>query len=114
MTAGPIIGAILAALIAGVLAFLLGRLSKPDAVPESEEERKRVLTAATSEADAIKRQAAVEAKEGAQRIRGEVENELRGRRQELDRAAAEVRARVEAADRREREMKSERDNLPPA
>jgi ribonucrease Y len=111
MTPGAIVGAILAALIAGVVAFLLGRMSKADAVPESEEERKRVLAAATSEADAIKRQAAVEAKEGAQKIRGEVESELRVRRQEVDRGAAEIRARVEAGDRRDREMKAERDNL---
>ena len=84
MTPTAIIGAILAALTAGVVAFLLGRMSKPDAMPESEEERKRVLGAATSEADAIKSQAAVEAKEAAQKIRGGVEAELRARRQELD------------------------------
>lgn len=111
MTAGAIIGAILAAVIAGVVAFLLGRLSKPDAVPESEEDRKRVLETATSEAEALKRQALVEAKEGAQKIRSDVENELRTRRQELDRGAAEIRARVEAADRREREIRSERETL---
>jgi ribonuclease Y len=111
MTAGAIIGAILAAVVAGVVAFLLGRISKPDAVPESEEERKRVLDAATSEAEALKRQALVEAKEGAQKIRNDVESELRSRRQELDRGAAEIRARVEAADRREREIKTERETL---
>ncbi|HEY5281618.1 MAG TPA: ribonuclease Y [Polyangia bacterium] len=111
MTAGAIIGAILAAVTAGVVAFLLGRLSKPDSVPESEEERKRLLAAANSEVDAIKRQALVEAKESAQKIRSEVESELRGRRQELDRGAAEIGARVEATDRREREMKAERENL---
>jgi len=111
MTAFSIIGAILAATVAGVVAFLLGRLSKPDAVPESEEERRRVLAAAASEADASKRQAEVEAKEAAQKLRTEVEHELRCKRQELDRSAAEIRARVEAADRRDREMKAERENL---
>jgi len=111
MTAGAIIGAILAAIVAGVVAFLLGRISKPDAVPESEEERKRALDAATSEAEALKRQALVEAKEAAQKIRNDVEGELRLRRQELDRGAAESRARVEAADRREREIKTERETL---
>jgi len=111
MTAGAIIGAILAAAIAGVVAFLLGRLSKPNSVPESEEQRTRALAAATSEADAIKRQALVEAKEGAQKIRSEVESELRVKRQELDRGGAEIRARVEAADRRDREMKAERENI---
>jgi ribonuclease Y len=86
-------------------------MSKSDSVPESEEERKRALAAATSEADAIRRQAEVEAKEGAQKIRSEVESELRSRRQELDRGAAEIRARVEAADRRDREMKAERETI---
>ncbi len=111
MTVGAIVGAILAAVVAGLVAFLFGRQSKPHAIPESEEERKRVLDAAGSEADAIKRQAVVEAKEVAQKVRSEVENELRARRQELDRGAAEVRARAEAADRRDREMKAERENL---
>jgi ribonuclease Y len=111
MTAGAIIAAILAAAIAGLAAFLFGRSSKQDSVPESEEERKRVLAAANGEADAIKRQAEVEAKEVAQKIRAEVESELRTRRQELDRAAAEIRARVEAVERRDREMKTERDNI---
>jgi ribonucrease Y len=111
MTVTAIIGAILAALVAGVLAFLLGRMSKQDAVPESEQERQRALLAATGEADAIKRQALVEAKEGAQKIRAEVETELRARRQELDRGGAEIRARQEAMERRDRETKAERENL---
>jgi ribonuclease Y len=111
MTALTIIGAIVAAALAAVVAFLLGRSSKPDSVPESEEERKRVLAAADSEADAIKRQAGIEAKEAAQKLRSAVENELRARQHELDRAAAEIRARVEATDRRERETKAERDTL---
>ena len=93
MTATAIIGAIVAALTAGVVAFLLGRMSKPDAVPESEEERKRILAAVSSEADAVKSRAAIEAKEQAAKVRGEVEVELRARRQELDRGLAEVRAR---------------------
>jgi ribonuclease Y len=111
MTALTIVGVIVAAAVAGIVAFLLGRSSKPDSVPESEEERKRVLAAAESEADAIKRQAEVGAKEAAQKMRNDVENELRARRQELDRTAAEIRARAEATDRREREMKTERENL---
>jgi ribonuclease Y len=94
-----------------VVAFLLGRLSKQDSVPESEQERARLLAAVNSEVDAIKRQALVEAKEGAQKIRSEVENELRARRQELDRGAAEIRARVEATDRRDRELKAERETI---
>jgi ribonuclease Y len=111
MTAGAIIGVILAAVVAGGIAYLLGHMSKSDALPESEEERKRVIDTALHEADAIKRQAAVEAKEVAQKVRSEVESELRARRLELDRGAAEVRARSEATDRRDRETKAERENL---
>ncbi|MGD0836609.1 MAG: ribonuclease Y [Polyangia bacterium] len=111
MTALTIIGAALAAAIAAALAFVLGRSSKADLVPESEEERRRVLAAADSEADAIKRQAGIEAKEATQRLRSEVEHELRVRRQELDREMAELHARAEAADRRERELKTEREGL---
>jgi ribonuclease Y len=111
MTVLTIVGVIVAAAVAGFVAFLLGRSSKQDSVPESEEERKRVIAAAESEADAIKRHAEIEAKEAAQKLRNEVENELRARRQELDRTAAEIRARSDATDRRDREMKNDRENL---
>ncbi|HJX52437.1 MAG TPA: hypothetical protein VJ801_06695, partial [Polyangia bacterium] len=63
-----IIVGILVALLAAGMAFFLGRASKPDAVPESEKERQRALAAANAEADAIRRQATLEAKEAAQKI----------------------------------------------
>ena len=106
-----IIVGILVALLAAGMAFFLGRISKPDAVPQTEEERQRALTAARTEADAIRRQAAVEAKEAAQKIRVEVDTELRTRRQELDRQAAEIGAKHDTLERRERETKSEKENL---
>src|SRR5512141_3267888 len=76
-----IIVTVVAALVAAGVAFFVGRASKPDAIPQSEEERQRALAAAKVEADAIRRQAMVEAKEAAQKIRAEVETELRTRRQ---------------------------------
>ena len=60
-----IIVGILVALLAAGMAFFLGRASKPDAVPQTEEERQRALAAANAEAGAIRRQAALEAKEAA-------------------------------------------------
>jgi len=101
----------LVALLAAAMAFFLGRASKPEAVPQTEEERQRALAAAHAEADAIRRQAALEAKEAAQKIRSEVDAELRVRRQELDRQAAATGAKHEALERRERDIKSENENL---
>jgi ribonuclease Y len=106
-----IILGVLCALAAAGLAFFFGRASKPDAVAESAEERERVLAAARTEADAAKRQAAIEAKEAAQKIRAEVDTELRSRRQELEKQSAELGAKNEALERRERDLKGEKDNL---
>ena len=106
-----IIVGVLVALLAAGMAFFLGRASKPDAVPQTEEERQRALAAARAEADSIRRQAALEAKEAAQKIRTEVDAELRVRRQELDRQAAATGARNEALERRDRDIKAEKENL---
>ena len=111
MNSVVIIVGILVALLAAGMAFLLGRASKPDAVPQTEEERQRALAAAHAEADAIRRQAALEAKEAAQKIRAEVDAELRVRRQELDRQAAATGAKHEALERRDRDIKAEHENL---
>jgi vacuolar-type H+-ATPase subunit E/Vma4 len=70
-------------------------------------ERQRALAAAHAEADGIRRQAALEAKEAAQKIRAEVDAELRVRRQEVDRQAAATGAKHEALERRERDIKAE-------
>ena len=101
----------LVALLAAAMAFFLGRASKPEAVLQTEEDRQRALAAARAEADGIRRQAALEAKEAAQKIRAEVDAELRVRRQELDRQAAATGAKNEALERREREIKSENENV---
>src|ERR1700690_1863338 len=106
-----IIVAVLVALLAAGMAFFLGRASKPNAVPQTEAERQRALAAAHAEADAIRRQAALEAKEAAQKIRAEVDAELRMRRQELDRQTAATGAKHEALERRDRDIKAEHENL---
>jgi ribonucrease Y len=51
---------------------------------------------------------ALQGDEVAQKLRAEVEGEIRARRQELERQSAELVARIAAADRREEEMKNER------
>jgi ribonuclease Y len=99
------------ALVAGLLAFFVGRATKRDAVPESEEEKQRVLAGARAEAEAVKREAAVTAKEAAQRVRAEVDAEIRSRRQELEQKAAELGARGQALERQEKDLQSERDDV---
>jgi len=111
MTVTSILVSVLAALGAAVAFYFVGRAAHPPAVPESEEEKKRVLAAAAAEAEAVKRQAAVEAKEIAQKSRAEVEAELRGKRQEVERQAAETTAKGQALERREREIRGEQEAL---
>jgi ribonuclease Y len=111
MSATFILIAVVAALVAGAVAFVAGRASRPAAVPESEEERQRVLAAARAEAESVKRQAAVEAKEVAQKVRAEAEAEVRARRQELDKQAAELGAKTQAVERKDRDLRGERDEL---
>jgi ribonuclease Y len=111
MTLTSILVGVLAALAAAVAFYFVGRGSHPPVVPESEEEKQRVLAAATAQAEAVKRQAAVEAKEIAQKSRAEVDAELRARRQEVDRQAAEATAKGQALDRRERDLRSEQETL---
>jgi ribonuclease Y len=103
--------ALAAALVAAVAAFFAGRASKPDAVPESEAEKQRVLAAARDEAEVSRREAAVEAKELAQKIKAEAEAEIRSRKQELDRQLAEIGAKEQAVDRRDRALRTERETL---
>jgi ribonuclease Y len=99
------------ALAAGVLAFVLGRSSKPSAVPESEEEKQRILQAARAEADAVKREAAVKAKESAHKVKQEAEAEIRARRQELEQRSAELAAKGQALERQEKDVAAERDDV---
>ncbi len=111
MTPTVIIVILAVAAAAGLIAFFVGRASKGAAVPQSEEERQRILNTARSEADAVKREAAIVAKETAHKVRQEAEAEIRARRQELEAKAAELAARTQALDRQERDIGGERDEI---
>src|SRR5688572_1579486 len=105
------IAVLIATLLAGILAFYVGRASKSDPVPESEADKQRVMAAARTEAETIKREAEVLAKEAAQKIRAEADADIRGRRQELEKQGAELVAKGQALDRTERELRTQRDDL---
>src|SRR3954469_394813 len=109
MTVTSILVSVLAALGAAVAFYFVGRGAHPPVVPQSEEEKQRVLAAAQAEAEAVKRPAAVEAKEIAQKSRAELDTELRARRQDVERQSAEVTAKGQALDRRERDVRGEQD-----
>ena len=60
-------------LVVLVVAFFAGRTMRPAGLPHSEEEKRRLIAAAEVEADSLKRQAALDAKEPAQKARAEVD-----------------------------------------
>ncbi len=100
-----------AALVSGIAFFVIGRASKPQPVPESEAERQRIVAAAAVEAEALKRQAVLDGKESAQKSRADVDTELRARRQELERQAAELAGKATALERRDRELTSAKEDV---
>ncbi len=100
-----------AMLAAALVAYLMGWPARRRTAPESEEDKQRLVAVARAEAEAIRRQAEVEAKEIAHRSRAEVDAELRTRRQEVDRMAAETAMRGQALERRERDLNGEHEEL---
>ena len=56
-------------LVVLVIAFFVGRTMRPTGLPHSEEEKRRLVAAAEVEAESLKRQAALDAKELAQKAR---------------------------------------------
>jgi ribonucrease Y len=69
--------------IGGVVTAVWLRASSASAVRRGEEERRRLVTDATREAETIRREAQVEGRELAVRLRAEVEREVQDRRVEI-------------------------------
>jgi ribonuclease Y len=109
MTMTSLLIALVVALVAAAVSYFVGRASHPPPLPESEEDRRRLLAAAQAEAEALKRAATVEAQESAQKIEAAADTDLRNRRQELDKQAAAVNGKAQALERRERELADERE-----
>jgi ribonuclease Y len=93
-----------------VVAFYIGRLFRPPALPHTEAEKQRLIEAAQTEADSLKRQAALDAKELAQKARADVDAELKARQEEIERRTAELAGRERSADGRERSLKQKLDD----
>jgi ribonuclease Y len=98
----PTIVVIALVVVVFVIALFTGRALRPPSLPQSESEKQRLLEAAKAEAESLKRQAALDAKELAQRARADVEAELKARQAELERRGAEIGDRERDLEKRER------------
>ena len=94
-----------------VVALLVGRTLRPAALPQSDEEKQRLIEAARTEADSLKRRAALDAKELAQKARADVDAALRARQAELEKSAVDLSGRERAIDKQERELRQKTDEM---
>ncbi len=94
-----------------VIALYVGQRLRPAALPQSDAEKQRLLEAAKAEAESLKRQAVLEAKELAQKARADVEAELKTRQGELERRGSDLGERERDLDKRERATTQQGDEL---
>ncbi len=93
------------------VALLVGRALRAPALAQTDEEKQRLIEAAKTEAESLKRQAVLDAKELAQKARGDVEAQQKARQKELDRASAELTEKERETDRRRRELERQIDDM---
>ena len=94
-----------------VVALLVGRALRAPALAQTDEEKRRLLEAARSEAESLKRQAALDAKELAQKARADVETQQKARQRELDRAAAELGEKERETERRRKDLERQLEDM---
>jgi ribonuclease Y len=98
----PTIVAAALVVVAFVIALFVGRALRPPSLPQSDVEKQRLLEAAKAEAESLKRQAVLDAKELAQKARADVDAELKTRQGDLEKRGADLGERERDLDRRER------------
>ena len=94
-----------------VVALLVGRALRAPALAQSDEEKQRLIDAAKTEGESLKRQAALDAKELAQKARADVEAQQKARQQALDRQASELGEREREIDRRRRDLERQGEEI---
>jgi ribonuclease Y len=92
--------ALVAAAAGGVVGYLVRRASAESVLGSAEAQARKLVETAERDADSKKREMLVEAREEAQRLRGEVERELREQRVEQQRLEKRLVQREEALDRK--------------
>jgi len=94
-----------------VVALLVGRMLRAPALEQSDAERQRLIEAAQSEGEALKRKAALDAREAAQKARADVEAAQKARQRDLERQAAELGEKERDLERRKRDLERQADDL---
>jgi ribonuclease Y len=92
-------------LVIFAIALLLGRTLRPAELPHSDVEKQRLIEAAQAEAETLKRQAVLDAKELAQKARAEIDAQLKARQADLEKKAAETDGRQRELERQGRQIK---------
>jgi ribonuclease Y len=110
-------GLVAGALVVFLFAVMLARFQRAE-ILQQKEEAKRLLDTARQDVDALKREALIEAKEEAHRLRRQIEEENRSQRSELLRSQRRLQnreenleRRAEGLERRERELSSQQSEL---
>ena len=87
-----------------LVALFVGRMLRAPTLEPSEGEKQRLIEAAKTEAEALKRKAALDARELAQKARAEVEAQQKARQKDLERQAAQLGERDRELDRKKRDL----------
>jgi ribonucrease Y len=86
--------------LGGIATAVWLRAASASSVRRSEEERRRIVSDAEREAETIRREAHVEAREGAVRLRADVESEIRDRRVEIAKVEERIAQREAEIDQK--------------
>ena len=107
--------AVIAAVVALVAGFVAGYLAyharEKARAGDARTEAERILAVARQEAEALKRDAAIEAKELAFKARGDLEREIKNRRAELQKKEEALLAREERADAKAAQLAAKEEEL---
>ena len=94
-----------------IVALLVGRSLRAPGLPHTDDEKRRLIEAAKAEAESLKRQAAMDAKELAQKARLDVDAELKARQVDLERRLGEMTARERVLDKQDRDLKQQDEEM---
>ncbi|KLU62131.1 ribonuclease Y [Peptococcaceae bacterium CEB3] len=103
---------LLVGLVLGVAAgWFMRKVTAEKSIGSAEEEAKRIVGLAQTEAEAKKREAVVAAKEETMHMHNEVEKEIRERRNELQRLERRLLQKEETLDRKMESLERKEDNM---
>ncbi|MDI6799261.1 MAG: ribonuclease Y [Actinomycetota bacterium] len=111
MQAGNVITAILTISLAGVVGYFIRRYLAETKIDSAETEARRIISDAAKEADTIKKEAMLEAKESIHSLRVESEKETKDRRLEIQKIESRLVQKEEALDVKRENLAHEEKNL---